>query len=181
MKKILFTFLILSSVLLAEAQFYIGTGYMYINESLSSSSSTKINNNGAKIKFGYGEQKAYAVEFSINYIDNNSALLSTTDKEKYGFDVELMKAWDFDIYALPFIRVGFGAGQMSSTARTGKNSISYGSFNGSIGTLLPLSESFELEIAYEYKNISYQKTDTTLSGYPKSHQNSIYTGINYRF
>jgi hypothetical protein len=181
MKKILFTFLFLGSALLAEAEFYIGVGYMYINESLSDNSSTKINNNGAKIKFGYGERKAYAVEFSLNYIDNNSALLSIDDKEKYGFDIELMKAWDFDIYALPFIRVGFGAGQMNSTARTGKNSISYGSFNGSLGTLLPLSESFDLEIAYEYKYISYQKTNATLSGYPKSHQNSVYTGINYRF
>lgn len=149
MKKILFTLLFLGTSLLAEAEFYVGAGYMYLNESLSSNSSTKINNNGAKIKFGYGERKAYAVEFSINYIDNNSALLSVDDKEKYGFDVELMKAWDFDIYALPFVRVGFGAGQMSSTARTGKSSISYGSFNGTLGTLLPLGESFELEIAYE--------------------------------
>lgn len=181
MKKTLSILLLLSSAVFAEASFYIGAGYIYTNESLTTNSSTSISNSGGKLKIGYGDQKAYAVEFSVNYIDNSSTLLSSTDKEKYGFDLELMKAWDFDIYALPFVRVGFGAGTMNSSARTGKSSITYGSYNASVGTLIPLSGSVDLELAYEYKNISYQKTDSTQTGYSRSHQNGIYTGVNFRF
>ncbi len=182
MKKIFTSLLLLSSTIFAESSLYMGAGYTYINESVTLENISKnANNNGAKLKIGYGEQTAYAIEFSLNYIDNNSVLLSTADKEKYGFDIELMKAWDFDIYAIPFVRVGFGAGRMSSTARTNSKAISYGSFNGTLGTLLPISESFELELAYEYKHLSYQKTDSNSSSSPSSHQNGIYVGINYRF
>ncbi|MDH4944678.1 outer membrane beta-barrel protein [Sulfurimonas sp. C5] len=183
MKKLFASILLLSSTIFAESSFYIGTGYTYVNESITLNNVSKnVNNNGAKLKIGYGEQTAYAVEFSLNYIDNTSAILNSTDKEKYGFDIELMKAWDFDIYVIPFARVGFGAGKMSSTARTNAKSISYGSFNGTLGTLLPLGESFELELAYEYKYLSYQKTDlNTSTTSPSSHQNGVYVGINYRF
>lgn len=181
MKKTLTLLTLLSSTIFAEATFYFGAGYTYINESLTKDSSINISNNAAKVKVGYGEQKAYAIELSMNYIDNSTALLSSEDKEKYGFDLELMKAWDFDIYALPFVRVGVGAGTMSSTARSGKNSITYGSYNASAGALIPLGTSFELELAYEYKNISYQKTDSTQTNYSRSHQNGIYSGVNFRF
>lgn len=181
MKKIFTSLLLLSAAVFAEASFYMGAGYTYVKETANLTNSPSISNNGAVIKLGYGEQKAYAIELSMNYIDNNSSLLSSDDQEKYGFDIELMKAWDFDIYALPFVRVGFGAGKMKSSARTGKNAITYGSFNATLGTLIPLGDSFELEIAYEYKNISYQKADSDASTFPKSHQNGIYTGINYRF
>lgn len=182
MKKIFASLLLLTSSIFAESSFYFGAGYSYINESISFNNlSTNANNNAAKLKIGYGEQTAYAIEFSLNYIDNTTALLTTADKEKYGFDIELMKAWDFDIYAIPFVRVGFGAGRMSSTARTNAKAISYGSFNGTLGTLVPISESFELELAYEYKHLSYQKTDSNASTSPSSHQNGVYFGINYRF
>ncbi|MFT7860709.1 MAG: outer membrane beta-barrel protein [Sulfurimonas sp.] len=181
MKNTLALLTLLSSTIFAEATFYFGAGYTYLNETLTKDSSINISNSGAKIKVGYGEQKAYAVELSINYIDNSSPLLSLDDKEKYGFDIELMKAWDFDIYALPYVRVGFGAGKMSSSARTGKNSITYGSYNAALGALIPVGTNFELELAYEYKNISYQKVDSSHLKYSRSHQNGLYTGVNFRF
>lgn len=181
LKKHFMALLFLPALLCAEAEVYIGAGYAYVNEKLTKTPATSVNNNMAKIKIGYGERDAYAVEFSLNYIDNKKQLLATDDKEKYGFDVELMKAWDFDIYVLPFVRVGLGAGKMKSSARTGSSSISYGSFNGTLGTLIPMGDDFDLEIAYEYKKISYQKLNSSTSAYPESHQNAVYTGINFRF
>ena len=159
----------------------MGAGYGYVNEKVSGSNAKSASNNEGKIKIGYGERDAYAVEFSLYYIDNTNHLLSADDKEKYGFDITLMKAWDLDIYALPFVRVGFGSGKMTSSAREGKKAIMYGSFNGALGVLLPLSKHIDIELAYEYKGLSYQKVNPDVSSYDKSKQQELYSGINFRF
>lgn len=180
-KKLFFTLITVSSLFGTQAQIYTGAGYGYVHEQLSGNSEKSASSNEGKFKIGYGVRDAYAVEFSFSYIDNSSALLSADDKEKYGFDVELMKAWDLHIYALPFIRVGFGSGKMKSSARDGKNVIYYGSYNGSAGLILPLSENFDIELAYEYKNLSYQKVNPDLSSYDRSDIHTLYSGVNFRF
>lgn len=181
MKKLLLCLIFLTPLLHAEAQLYMGAGYGYVNEKVSGSNAKSASNNEGKIKIGYGERDAYAVEFSLYYIDNTNHLLSADDKEKYGFDITLMKAWDLDIYALPFVRVGFGSGKMTSSAREGKKAIMYGSFNGALGVLLPLSKHIDIELAYEYKGLSYQKVNPDVSSYDKSKQQELYSGINFRF
>ena len=181
MKKITLLLLI-SSLLFGESKIYFGTGYTYNSETISYESNEKsVSNNGARIKFGYGDREAYAVEFSIDYLDITKQYLNDSDKYKLGFNVELLKAFDFGIYVNPFFKAGFGAGYMDTTADTYNNSLTYGSFNLGGGIFIPINEHFDVEVAYEYKNISYQKVDTNDSYSPDGSLHTGYIGVNFRF
>ena len=174
--------LFISSLLIAKSQIYFGTGYTYNSETLSYDNSDKsLNNNGARIKLGYGDKKAYAIEFSIDYLDITKQYLSDSDKYKLGFNVELLKAFDFGIYVNPFLKAGFGAGYMDTTADTYNNSLTYGSYNLGSGLFIPINEHFDIEVAYEYKNISYQKVDANLSYSPNGNLHTGYIGLNFRY
>jgi len=183
LKKIILFFSLLSS-LYAESTFYVGVNYGAFDEEFSeldASSSTSI----ATLQFGYGDIKAYAVEFSLDYSKNRSKIFSSAsstpfDGDKYGFNVSLLKAFDFD-YALPFIKIGFGTGYLEID-RTLQDSLSYGSFQLSVGSYIPLNNSFDIELGYEIKHISYEAIDTiTTNTSYNSVQNRAYLGINYRY
>ncbi len=179
MKKILLFTLLVSS-LFAEAKLYIGAGGGIYNETYEDTT-TSINNSAAigSFKIGYGERKAYAIELSFDYIQNNSKLIDTNDGQKYGINIDFVKAFDFDIYVLPFVKAGFGAGEMKSDLNNG--SLNYGSFNLGTGVFLPLSETFDIELAYNYRYVSYEKINDTISTIPKTDVNIGYIGINARF
>jgi len=181
LKKIILLLLALSSLLLAESKIYLGAGYLYDNENISYASTSKtINENAARIKIGYGDRKAYAVEFSFDYVDNTSEIFAANDGKKYGFNVDLLKAYDFGIYVNPFLKAGIGAGYLETDADTTNQSLTYGSFNLGTGVFIPLGEHFDIEIAYEYKNLSYQKIDSN-SERPTSTLQSAYIGFNIRY
>jgi len=176
LKKILLLSLLLSTLLFGEAKIYIGGGYAYYNEQadMPNSSLTQTDSsNAGRIKLGYGERDAYAVEFSLDYIDS--------DQSKYAFDVNLIKAFDWDIYVNPFVKVGFGAGAMD-ISNSSSETLSYGSFNLGSGLFVPFNENVDLEFSYEYKNLSYEKADSSPSTENRtSHVNIGYMGCNFRF
>jgi len=181
LKKIILLLLALSSLLLAQTKIYLGLGYGYNSENISYASASKtINENAARIKIGYGDRKAYAVELSFDYIDNNSEIFAANDGKRYGFNVDLLKAFDFGIYVNPFIKAGIGAGYLETDADTTNQSLTYGSFNLGTGVFIPLGKSSDIEIAYEYKNLSYQKIDTN-GERPTSTLHSAYIGFNIRY
>ena len=166
--------------LYADAKIYLGTSigaYLEKMDSSSKSATTEM----ITLKAGYGDIKAYAVEFSFDYINNKTDLFATGDGVKYGMNVSLLKSFDFDLFFIPFARVGFGGGKMDSSAKANKSSLAYGSFNLGIGSFIPLSDSFDLEVAYDYRALTYEKTDSTLSSISKSTVNLLYVGVNYRF
>jgi len=182
LKKLLLLFPLLSSLLLAQAQIYFGTGYTYNSETLSYIGSEKsFQNNGVRIKVGYGDIKAYSIELSLDYIDNKEAILAQGDAEKIGFNLELLKAFDWDIYVYPFFKAGFGAGYLKTNADVVNQSLSYGTWNVGTGIFIPYTKHIDFEVAYEYKSLSYQKTDPTLDTSPSSDLNILYMGINLRF
>jgi hypothetical protein len=182
LKKIILLLLTLSSLLLAESKIYLGLGYGYNSENISYASTSKtINENAARLKIGYGDRKAYAVELSFDYIDNNSQIFAVNDGKKYGFNVELLKAFDFGIYVNPFLKAGFGAGYLETNADVTNKSLTYGSFNLGAGVFIPIGESFDIELAYENKNVSYQKPDSTYNDNPTSNLHVGYVGFNIRY
>ena len=182
MKKIALLILFISSLLYAEAGIYFGTGYAYNNESVSyKDDEATISNNAARLKVGYGDINAYAVELSFDYVDNKSSIFDSGDGKKYGFNVELLKAWNFDIFANPFLKAGFGAGYLETPADINNASLTYGTWNLGAGFFIPISEHLDLELAYEYKYVSYQKLDNNESTNPTSSLNIGYIGINFRF
>ncbi|MEN4052634.1 MULTISPECIES: outer membrane beta-barrel protein [Sulfurimonas] len=182
MKKIILLLLLITSLLNAESKIYFGAGYAYNSETITyGEDDWTIDNNAAQIKVGYGDRKAYAVELSFDYVDNNSRIFDSNDGKKYGFNVELLKAWDFGIYVNPYLKAGFGGGYLETPADLHNGSLTYGSFNLGAGFFIPISEHFDLELAYEYKNISYQKLDLNSTLTPSSHLNIGYVGINFRF
>ena len=182
MKKIILSLFLISSLLYAKSTIYLGTGYAYNSETVSYNSNEEtIDNNAARIKIGYGDINAYAIEFSLDYIDNKSSIFDSNDGKKYGFNVELLKAWNFNIFMNPFIKAGFGAGYLETPADVNNASLTYGSWNLGCGVFIPLNEHFDIEIAYEHKNVSYQKLDNNESTNPTSSLNIGYIGINFRF
>lgn len=182
MKNITLLLLLFSSLLFAKSGIYLGAGYAHNTERVTYKSLDEtISNNAANIKIGYGDRKAYAVEFSLNYVDNKSNIFDTNDGKKYGFDIALLKAWDFGIYIYPYLKAGFGAGYLETPADLHNNSLTYGSFNLGIGFFLPLSDAIDIEVAYEHKNVSYQKPDQTINENPISSIHIVYTGLNFRF
>jgi hypothetical protein len=184
LKKIIL-FLLLVSSLFAEARVYMGMSVGAFNETfntIEASNSSAM----ATLKIGYGDIKAYAVEFSLDYAYNRSKIFSTSadvsrDGNKYGFNVSLLKSFDWDIYVLPFVRVGFGTGFLDIDRELQKN-LSYGSFQGALGAFLPISNDFDLELGYEIRGTSYEAINTivTKTSYG-SVSNIAYMGINYRF
>ena len=184
MKKLLLIGLFVSS-LYSDAKIYLGVNGGVFNEdfrTVDASSSAEM----ASIKIGYGIREAYAVEFSVDYFKNKSKVFSssptvTTDGDKIGFNVNLMKAFDFGIYILPFVKVGFGTGFLD-IERELQDRLSYGSFQGSLGCFLPISEHSDIELGYEIRGSSYEYIDSIDT--KTSHDSTIniaYFGINYRF
>ncbi len=202
MKKIILLLLFIASLLDAESKVYFGTGYAYSSETITyDEDEWVINNSVARIKIGYGSKKAYAVELSFDYTDNSSRIFDLNDGKKYGFNIELLKAWDFGItedrlaelkdellktgdlgiYVNPYVKAGFGGGYLETSTDIHNNSLGYGSFNLGAGLFIPINKNFDLEVAYEYRYTSYQKLDLSSTLIPSSHLNIGYVGINFRF
>ena len=181
MKKTILFFLFLTS-LYAESTFYVGVNHgaykEYFND-IDASSSSSI----STLKVGYGDIKAYAVEFSVDYSKNKSKIFSSAsslDGDKYGFNVSLLKAFDFN-YVLPFIKIGFGTGYLD-IKRNLQDTLSYGSFQLTGGTYIPLNDSFDIEVGYEIRHIAYESINTIITKDSYHSVNNIaYFGINYRY
>jgi hypothetical protein len=135
------------------------------NSSVEQTTSTDL----LRVKAGYGIRESYAVEFSMDYINS--------DPKKYAFDINLIKAFDWDIYVNPFVKVGFGAGMLDKGENNDKT-LTYGSFNLGTGIYIPINESYDIELSYEYKNRSFEKENDESR---TSHVNVIYLGVNLRF
>jgi len=183
LKKLLFILLYVSA-LYSQSYFYVGTSLGAYHESFENQDDVTLNTSIANVKVGYGKRKAYAIEFSFDYIPNKSKIFSSSGKydgDRYGFNLALIKSFDYDIFVLPFIKAGFGSGYMH-IQRSIQDKLSYGSYNLSGGIFIPLDKSFDIELGYEYRYTSYQTINTIADRIDyKSHVNFIYTGINFRF
>lgn len=177
MKTLLLSLLLLSS-LYADAKVYLGASYGYLNESFASGLDYEGSSSIAKAKIGYGDVGSYGVEFSIDYIENKLNVYSANDTQKYGFNVDLIKAFDLGIFFNPFFKGGFGTGYLQ-TQSVGK--VTYGSFNLGLGVFIPLTEYLDLELGYDYKNLSYERPTGEESQSYESNVNGAYAGFNVRF
>ena len=178
MKKIILLSLLLTS-LYSDAKIYVGANAGYMHEAFSDDADTTNSAEMAKFKIGYGVREAYAVEFSLDYLKNKSDIFSHNDSDKFGLNVELVKAFDWNIFINPYFKAGFGAG-FFDLENAQKSSLNYGSFNLGLGFFIPINEDFDFEIGYDYKYISYEKleaTDTDIN----SNINGAYAGFNVRF
>lgn len=176
MKKIAIILLLLSS-LYAEAKFYTGASYGYLNESFSAESAKANTVNVSKIKVGYGEIDGYAVEFSVDYSEADSNYLSSEVASRYAMNVDLVKAFDFDIYINPFFKAGMGTGYLESSEN---GTLTFGSFKIGAGTFIPVTDYLDFELGYEYKYVSYEKVENAQEA-ERSDVNIMYAGFNLRF
>ena len=185
MKKIILFLLLLSS-LFGEAKFYIGSSYGMLEEEFTDDIDAQSSTSVVTVKAGYGVREAYAVELALEYIDTQSKIFSSNsdtefDGAKYGMNVSLLKAFDLDIYILPFIKAGFGAGSLT-IERIMQNKLYYGSFNVGTGFFIPIAKNFDFELGYDYKYTSYEAIDTIAEKLSyQSHINIAYLGLNVRF
>jgi len=176
----------MTSFLYSDAKIYMGVGGGVYNETLDDTASSSISANMARIKVGYGIREAYAIEFSVDYVDNSEKLLdvngTVADGPRYALNVELIKAFDFDIYINPFIKAGFGMGYTETTVDGAEDSLSYGSFNLGLGTYIPINEHLDIELGYDYKYISYQRIkQSSEENALKSMAHTGYIGVNIRY
>lgn len=180
MKSFIIIFILFSSSLYADAKLYLGLSYASVNEEFSNTSAES-SSDGYSIKLGYGEREAYAIELCVDAIKNESSIFSNDDGSKYTLNIELVKALDLDTFIYPFFKIGFGAGHMN-VDRELKSKLNYGNFNFGVGTFIAINENFDFELAYSYKDISYQSIDmlTQELNY-ESKSDTVYFGINTRF
>jgi len=176
---ILLLFLSFTS-LYADAKTYIGVGIARVSEKIDSQVDPIINSE-VFAKIGYGERESYAAEISINYLQNKSKIFLDSDAQKLGFNIALMKAYDFGIYVNPFLKAGFGAGTLKTDVDTNNQSLTYGSFDLGTGFFIPLSNQVDLELGYRYQFVSYEKIDLTSSDIPSSYISGLYLSYNIRF
>jgi len=179
LKKIILFSLLLTS-LYSDAKIYTGLGVGYFNEKFSdidSKSSTIM----SSFKVGYGEQKAYAIELSLDWVDNKSNVFSQNDGDKYSINIEFVKAFDLYKYVNPFFKVGFGAGRLEID-REFQDTLNFSSFNLGTGIFIPINESIDIEIGYSCRFMTYEKIDlVTINTSYESQINTIYSGVNIRF
>lgn len=193
MKKIIATSILMSNLLFADAQVYMGILGGYTAENFSKPYNKSTSSSIAKLQLGYGDLKGYSVQLGFIYNPNNETVFADTgskDKERYSLDLELIKAFDFDIGFYPFLKIGFGAGhfdtQITYTNTDGtfiKNSLNFSSYNAGAGFYYPISEHFVLELGATYKYISYERWDKSSTGPSAVDTHSVYSygGIDYRF
>jgi len=185
LKKIIL-FLLLVSSLFGEAKVYLGSNYGSYEENFTNEIDAQSSTQVIGIKAGYGVREAYAVEIDLEYIDTQSKIFSSTpssvsDGKKYGMNINFLKAFDFGIYILPYLKVGVGAGTMN-IERTLQNRLYYGSYNVGSGIFIPLGDSYDLELGYNYKYTTYKSIETIAEKIMyESHVNIAYLGINVRF
>ena len=183
MKKIIL-FLLLVSSLFGEAKVYLGTNYGSYEENFTNSIDAQSSTQAFSIKAGYGRRGAYAVELALEYIQNQANIFSTksqSDGDKYGMNINLLKAYDFGIYILPYLKVGIGAGTMTID-RTLQDRLYYSSYNIGTGLFIPINKTYDIELGYDYRYTTYQSIDTIAENVMyKSHINIAYLGINARF
>lgn len=178
MKYFLLFSLLLTS-LFAEAKLYVGTSVGIYQENYTdaeNSDSLKT----AKVKFGYGDIDAYAMEISLEAIEKDSAFTSVNQSERYALNVALLKAFNFDIGFNPYLKAGFGSGYYKQGAAD-STTMHFGNYTLGGGFFIPVLEHVDFEIGYEYKYISYESEDTTTTASEKSHGNIGYLGVNVRF
>ena len=187
MKKYIFLFLLLSyTVLFARTNVYVGLGLSRVVETLQPYLSyvpqkRDVVNTELSMKIGYGHRDSYAAELSLDYLQNHSKVYGQGDAQKLGFNVSVLKAYDFGIYVNPFLKAGFGAGTLKTNVDNINQSLTYGNFHLGGGFFIPLSSQMDVELAYQYQYISYEKIDLENAAYPKSHLNGVYAGFNIRF
>jgi hypothetical protein len=181
LKKIIIFSLLLTS-LYSDAKIYTGLSVGYLNEEFSNALSTTSSAEMAKLKIGYGIREAYAIELSFDYLKNESSIFSRNgekDNDKYGINIELVKAFDWDIYINPYFKAGFGAGYLK-LEESSQDSLNYGTFNLGLGFFIPINEHFDFEVGYDYKYVSYEKFIVTGKDI-NSNMHGAYLGLNARF
>ena len=178
MKKLIL-FILLVNSLYSDSQIYLGIGGAGYHEHLNTNDDDTVSPM-LSLKAGYGDRKAYAIEFSFDYVDTTSATFLSDAKPRYGINVSLLKSFDFDLFFIPYARVGFGAGALSSLAKADQDSLAYGSFNLGVGTFIPINEHFDLEFSYDYRNTTFEKTTPTAK-VEEAHVNVAYIGCNFRY
>ncbi|MCW8838137.1 MAG: porin family protein [Thiovulaceae bacterium] len=180
MKSFIIIFALLSSTLFAESKVYFGLDYGSFNEnfkSLDAESSSE----AMRLKVGYGIREEYSVEVSFDSLNNDSKIFSNNDSKKYGLNIAVVKAFDLNMYLLPYFKAGFGAGYINID-REVQSKLNYGSFSAEVGTLIPINEYFDLALAYNYKNLSYESVDTIADKVKyESNVDTFYFGFNIRY
>lgn len=154
MNKIIF-FLLLTASLYSDSKYYIGANYGLFNESFNGDTSASTSSGITTLKVGYANRETYGIEFSLDYTKGESNIFSNNDGDRYGLNVNLLKAFDYDIYILPYIKAGMGAG-FFNVDRAADDKLYYGSFNIGGGIFLPIDENFDLELGYEYRYTSFE-------------------------
>jgi len=183
LKKIILSLLLFSNFLFGDAKTYVGISTGIAEENFTSADATS-SSKYINFKLGYGVRELYSVAISIEYLKNESKIFSTgaeNDGDKFAFNLELIKAFNLSKYLVPFINAGFGAGYLE-VDRTIDDKISFGSFNLGTGVLIPINDSFDLEIGYKVKTFSYQGLDLIATKVVHtSKYTSPYFGFNVRY
>ena len=182
MRKIIFAWLFIWSMAQAEPQAFLGFGGGSLVEQYSSTSINKtVGGYHAKVTAGYGERTAYMVQIGLSYIEYDSNVFSPDDGYNLYLDVDLIKAFDFNIGFYPFVKAGFGAGKMK-VARSVQSELGNGDFHLGAGVYVPLGKYVDIEFSFVSRGKNWEKINL-IATQEEVTSASIepYFGINFRY
>jgi len=174
-------------LLFSEATVNFGAGavstteYFTLTDADGSSQDTKAIFSAVKLKAGYGDIRAYAIEIGLGFGGYDKNIFSDQDAQMIYLDVAFVKAFDVGWSIYPFFKVGFGAGDLAID-RTLQNSLGNSALFAGGGVFVDIGVDFDLEFALLFQNRSWESIDYVGSK-ERSSSRSVepYIGVNYRF
>ena len=132
------------------------------------------------VKLGYGNIRSYALEVSFLAQKFDKNVFSDSDSVNYLIDFDLIKSFDFGFDLLPFIKAGFGTGEMYVN-RNIETYVNNGYFKIGGGVYYTFYDVVDIELGTVYFNSSWTSLD--LGSELKSTSNGYrpYGAINVRF
>lgn len=177
--------LFLIGSLYADAKAFIGLKTAYTNETYSvkyrgENYITDISALAYGLKFGYGDIRSYALELSFLAQKFDKNVFSDNDSVNYLIDFDLIKSFDFGYDLLPFIKAGFGSGEMYIN-RNLETYVNNGYFKIGGGVYYTFYELVDIELGVVYFDTSWSSLDLGSELKSTSFGYRPYGAINVRF
>ena len=185
MKKIVLATM-LASGLMADSGLYIGLDYGKASNthtfSLASYAAHADNDySNLKLKIGGGTDGEWKFQGTLDKIDYKIGVFDTENNSLYEIGFDIIKEFEVTKELYPFIKIGFGAGQMSTTFTTeGRMNEVY--FSGGAGLSYKATSNVYILAGADY--IARRWNDVAIGAYTlETNDKAIkpYIGVNYKF
>lgn len=191
MKKVMLAIMLASGLMAASEGLYMGLEYGKASNSQTfiltdsyDSISADIDNDysDVKIKIGNGADGGWKMQGTFSIIDYDQGIYDYDNNALYEIGFDFIKEFEVAPSVYPFLKVGFGGGQMETSMTIDDVMYRY-NLNAGIGLSYKASEHFYLLIGADYIWGKWSDVDLGygLTLETKDRAFKPYVGVNYQF